>query len=40
MKKVRVTRISTGSVIILKLSVDDLSKMLLRCEGLLLEVLG
>lgn len=40
MKKVKVTRISTGSVIVLRLSADDLSKLLLRCEGLLLEVLG
>jgi hypothetical protein len=40
MKNVRLTRISTGATRIMRLSCEDLARMLFRCDGLILEVLG
>jgi hypothetical protein len=39
-KQVRVTRISTKATRIMELSCEDMARMLFRCEGLILEVLG
>jgi hypothetical protein len=40
MKTIKVTRILNGATRIMTLSCEDLARLLLRCEGLIMEVLG